>query len=85
MMSDVSRNLVKKVNVAFQVLFLLLLPTTHRLEVVSEQIHQFQSFAQIELSTKEKHISQVCCGQWAVVSQVSRITWGMIGKSNEEQ
>ena len=85
MMSDVSRNLVKKVNVAFQVLFLLLLPTTHRLEVVSEQIHQFQSFAQIELSAKEKNISLVPYGRWAVVSQVSRITWGMIGKSNEEQ
>ena len=84
MMSDVSRNLVKKENVAFQGLFLFT-AAFHRVEVVSEQIHQFQSFAQIELSTKEKHISQVCVGQWAVVSQVSRITRGMIGKSNEEQ
>ena len=52
MMSDVSRNLVKKENVAFKGLFLFT-AAFHRVEVVSEQIHQFQSFAQIELYTKE--------------------------------
>ena len=84
MMSDVSRNLVKKENVAFQGLFLFT-AAFHRVEVVSEQIHQFQSFAQIELSAKEKNISLVPYGRWAVVSHVFRNTRRKIGKSNEEQ
>ena len=53
MTSDVSRNLVKKENVVFQGLFLFTAAYHTQAEVVSEQIHQFQSFAQIELYTKE--------------------------------